>query len=231
MRNGRQTVSLKRRELPLFPLNVVLFPQMTLPLRIFEPRYVQMVEDCMGDDAQFGVVCIQHGSEVAGPALPYLVGTTARILGTERESPELLHIVTVGQERFRIRELVSGKPYMVGKVEPFPLTKLDAPEVGAIVDAQMPLLSVYLELLSQVGELEVQLQRSPESAEAIAYFVAMLLQVPLAVKQRLLGIADLPTLLQEEAALLRSDLAGLTALLQGEEAREQRSDVSFFSAN
>jgi len=224
-------VSLKRRELPLFPLNVVLFPEMTLPLRIFEPRYLQMVEDCMREDALFGVVCIQSGPEVGGPALPYTIGTTARIFGIERESPELLHIVTVGQERFRIRELVSGKPYLVGKVEPFPLAKLDAPEVGTIVDAQMPLLTVYLELLSQVSELEIALQRSPESAEAVAYFVAMLLQVPLSVKQRLLGIADLPTLLQEEAALLRSDLAGLTALLQGEELREQDGNSLYFSAN
>ena len=224
-------VSLKRRELPLFPLNVVLFPEMTLPLRIFEPRYLQMVEDCMREDALFGVVCIQSGPEVGGPALPYTVGTTARIVGIERESPELLYIVTVGQERFRIRELVSGKPYLVGKVEPFPLTKLDAPEVGTIVDAQMPLLTVYLELLSQVSELEIAVQRSPESAEAVAYFVAMLLQVPLSVKQRLLGIADLPTLLQEEAALLRSDLAGLTALLQGEELREQDGNSLYFSAN
>jgi Lon protease-like protein len=224
-------MSLKRRELPLFPLNTVLFPEMTLPLRIFEPRYLQMVEDCMREDALFGVVCIQSGPEVGGPALPYTIGTTARIVGVERESPELLHVVTVGQERFRIRELVSGKPYLVGKVEPFPLTKLDAPEVGTIVDAQMPLLTVYLELLSQVSELEIALQRSPESAEAVAYFVAMLLQVPLSIKQRLLGIADLPTLLQEEAALLRSDLAGLTALLQGEELREQDGNSLYFSAN
>lgn len=224
-------MSLKRRELPLFPLNTVLFPEMTLPLRIFEPRYLQMVEDCMREDALFGVVCIQSGPEVGGPALPYTIGTTARIVGVERESPKLLHIVTVGQERFRIRELVSGKPYLVGKVEPFPLTKLDAPEVGTIVDAQMPLLTVYLELLSQVSELEIALQRSPESAEAVAYFVAMLLQVPLSIKQRLLGIADLPTLLQEEAALLRSDLAGLTALLQGEELREQDGNSLYFSAN
>jgi Lon protease-like protein len=224
-------VSLERRELPLFPLNTVLFPEMTLPLRVFEPRYLQLVEDCMKDDALFGVVCIQHGSEVGGPALPYTIGTTARIIGIERESPELMHIVTVGQERFRVRELLSGKPYIVGRVYPFPLTKLDAPEVGTIVDAQMPLLTVYLELLSQVSDLDIQLQRSPESAEAVAYFVAMLLQVPLTVKQRLLGIADLPTLLQEEAALLRSDLAGLTALLQGEEARKQGDAPSFFSPN
>jgi len=224
-------VSLTRRELPLFPLNVVLFPEMTLPLRIFEPRYLRMVEDCMREDALFGVVCIQSGPEVGGPALPYTVGTTARIVGIERESRELLYIVTVGQERFRIRELLSGKPYLVGKVDPFPLTKLDAPEVGTIVDAQMPLLTVYLELLSQVSELEIALQRSPESAEAVAYFVAMLLQVPLSVKQRLLGITDLPTLLQEEAALLRSDLAGLTALLQGEELKEQEGNSPYFSAN
>ena len=222
---------MKRRELPLFPLSVVLFPQMTLPLRVFEPRYLQMVEDCMQDDATFGVVGIQRGPEVGGPALPYNVGTTARIVGIERESPELLYIVTVGEDRYRIRELIAGKPYLVADVEPYPLSKLDAPEVSAIVDAQMPLLTVYLELLSQVSELEIALQQLPESAEAVAYFMAMVLQVPLTVKQRLLGIPDLPTLLQEEAALLRSDLAGLTALLQGDELREQDGRSLTFSSN
>lgn len=190
---------------------------MTLPLRVFEPRYLQMVDDCVDDDALFGVVCIKEGPEVGGPALPYEVGTTARILGVEKKSPELLHITTVGQERFQVQRLVTGKPYLVGEIEPFPLTKVEAPEVGALVDAELTLLSVYLELLSQMGDVQIRLQNMPDSPEAMAYLIATVLQVPLETKQRLLATQDLPTMLHKEALLLRSDVTALTIVLQGQE--------------
>ena len=224
-------MALGRRRLPLFPLNVVLFPEMTLPVRIFEQRYLRMVDDCVEGDGLFGVVGIRHGPEVGGPALPYDVGTTARIVGVERKSEELLFITTVGEERFRIRRLVDGKPYLVGEVEPYPLSAVDAPEVGALVSAQMTLLSPYLELLSQVSELQIQVQRVPETPSSLAYFVGMLLQVPVAAKQQLLSAPDLPTMLTQGAALLRSDLAGLTVLIQGQSAREPLVDPPVFSAN
>ena len=146
------------RVLPLFPLNVVLFPRMTLPLRIFEPRYLQMIDECVHDDGLFGVVYIREGEEVGGPAIPFEVGTTARIVHVEGESPNLLHITTVGQERFVVRRLLHEKPYLVGEVDPYPLTKVDAPEVGALVDAEIALLAVYLDLLTQVSDVQIRMQ-------------------------------------------------------------------------
>ncbi len=95
----------------------------------------------------------------------------------------------------------------------------------------MTLLSAYLELLSRVSELQIQVRRVPEMPKSLAYFVGMLLQVPLSAKQQLLAAADLPTMLEEEAALLRSDLAGLTVLIQGQDARGQLVDPPPFSAN
>ncbi|MBN1639937.1 MAG: LON peptidase substrate-binding domain-containing protein [Anaerolineae bacterium] len=222
-------MALDRRRLPLFPLNVVLFPEMTLPVRIFERRYLQMVDDCVESDALFGVVGIRHGPEAGGPALPYDVGTTARIIAIERKSADLLFITTVGEERFRIRRLVDGKPYLVGEVEPYPLSAVNAPEVGALVNAQMALLSPYLELLSQVSELQIQVQRVPETPPSLAYFVGTLLQVPLVAKQQLLSAPDLPTMLEQGAALLQSDLAGLTVLIQGQDLRAGLADPHPFS--
>jgi Lon protease-like protein len=223
-------MALDHRELPLFPLNVVLFPRMTLPLRIFEPRYLQMVDECVRGDAVFGAVCIKEGQEVGGSAVPYEVGTTARIVDMEK-SPDLLNITTVGQDRFRVRRLVQNEPYLKGEVEPFPLAKVDAPEVGALVDGEIALLSVYLELLSQVTEVQVRMQRSPDTPEAMAYFTAMLLQAPLSTKQWLLSIADLPTLLHEEATLLRGGVTALTVRLRGQEVLDSKRSASFFSMN
>jgi Lon protease-like protein len=65
------------RELPLFPLNTVLFPGGPLPLRIFEPRYVDMVKRCLRDQAPFGVVLIREGQEV-GPAEFHDIGAHRR---------------------------------------------------------------------------------------------------------------------------------------------------------
>ena len=59
---------MEQRELPLFPLNVVLFPGMRLPLHIFEDRYKLMIGTCMVTDQTFGVSLIQSGPEVGGPA-------------------------------------------------------------------------------------------------------------------------------------------------------------------
>ena len=69
--------------LPLFPLNAVLFPHMALPLHIFEPRYRQMIGDCLEEGHSFGVVAIREGTET-GPATPYEVGTLAKIVRIDR---------------------------------------------------------------------------------------------------------------------------------------------------
>jgi len=200
---------------------------MQLPLRIFEPRYLEMVEDCVNGDSLFGVACIKHGPEVGGPALPYEVGTVARITSVEEQSPGLLHVETVGEERFLIRRLVHGKPYLVGQVDPYPLARVDAPEVGTLVDAELALLADYLELLSHVGEMDLRVEQVPDNPAAMAYLVGAVLQVPLPVKQGLLAVPDLPTMLHRAAVMLRSDIAALTLVLSGEMLRSQRPDTVF----
>ena len=217
--------------LPLFPLHTVLFPGMTLPLRVFEPRYVQMVSDCLESSSVFGVVLIKEGKEVRGPAVPYSIGTTARIIGVERKGQGNLHITTVGERRFHLRGLEYDRPYLVGITEPFPLGDQDAPEVGDLLDVHAALLTQYLELLSQASAVEIRLQRQPETPEAMAHLVAMLLQVPASVKQRLLSTSDLPSLLRDEASLLRGEAAGLTIALRGVGIVEGRAPDSHLSVN
>src|SRR5437667_12828417 len=70
--------SLLMVELPLFPLNTVLFPTAPLTLHIFEERYKDMVSRCIAEDIPFGVVLIREGREVGAPSLPFEVGTTAQ---------------------------------------------------------------------------------------------------------------------------------------------------------
>src|SRR4051812_43493059 len=89
-------------ELPLFPLNTVLFPGMPLPLHIFESRYREMITVCSRDERPFGVVLIREGQEVGEPAEPFTVGTMARIVGVDRLPDGRMNIVTVGTQRFRL---------------------------------------------------------------------------------------------------------------------------------
>jgi Lon protease-like protein len=74
-------------ELPIFPLNVVLFPGMPLPLHIFEERYKSMINRCIQAGHAFGVVLIREGQEVGPPARPHDVGTTA-VIAVERPAED-----------------------------------------------------------------------------------------------------------------------------------------------
>lgn len=91
-------------DIPLFPLNTVLFPGSFLPLRIFEPRYLEMVALCMQQQTPFGVVLIRDGNEVGAPAETVDVGTLAVIVDFDKSKDGMLLIACLGGERFRIRE-------------------------------------------------------------------------------------------------------------------------------
>ena len=90
-------------DLPLFPLNTVLFPGMPLSLHIFEDRYKRMIGECIDSGNPFGVVLIKRGQEANGPlAEPHEIGCTARIIEVEPLSEGRMNIVVLGQKRFRI---------------------------------------------------------------------------------------------------------------------------------
>ena len=103
-------------ELPLFPLNVVLFPGMPMPLHIFEERYKQMIGECLDREAPFGIMLIKEGPEVGGPAEPVRIGTTARIGQVERLQEGRLNIMTTGERRFELIEVTQQLPYLAGRV-------------------------------------------------------------------------------------------------------------------
>src|SRR5687768_13022946 len=108
------------RRIPIFPLNVVLFPGMLLPLHIFEPRYRQMIRECLESDRTFGVCLIRSGQEVGGPAAPYTTGTTCEIVSVAHLDEGRMNLVTVGGQRFEIRRLFSERPYLEAEIEILP---------------------------------------------------------------------------------------------------------------
>ncbi len=106
--------------IPIFPLDLVLFPRQELPLRIFEPRYKQLVDDCMLGDGQFGVCLIDENNSVNGWNAPKSAGTIAKI--TKCEDVELdglqQHIETLGRNSFRIKKIIPSSVSQPANYDP-----------------------------------------------------------------------------------------------------------------
>ena len=120
--------------MPMFPLGTVLLPSGLLPLRLFEDRYLRMVEDLLAADREFGVVLIRRGREVGGGDDRYEVGTRARIVEAERQSDGRWAVVAVGVQRLRVTRWLPDDPYPVAEVEPLPDDPGAVPMAGAVDD-------------------------------------------------------------------------------------------------
>ncbi len=101
----------------MFPLGTVLLPTMVMPLHVFEPRYRQLVEDCLAADMEFGVCLIERGSEVGGGDTRTDVGTVAQIVDAQDLGGGRWVIATVGTHRFRVASWLDDDPYPRAEVE------------------------------------------------------------------------------------------------------------------
>jgi Lon protease-like protein len=216
---------MKDYDLPLFPLRTVLFPGQALPLHIFEARYRQMIADCMEADATFGVVLIQEGMEVGSLATPYEVGTTAVIEDIERLPDGRMNIVTIGQERFQLRSYdVTSKPYLVGRVSPWPWSD-DAPPETGLKQAVRRRVEQYVGLLSQASETDISLDSIPQNPSELAALAAVVLQIPPEQKQALLETPSVDELLRELDQLLREENRGLQLVLASTHLRGELDGI------
>ena len=184
-------------ELPLFPLNTVLFPGGRLPLRIFEQRYMEMAKACLRDGSPFGVCLIREGAEVGAPATPVEVGCLARIGRWDMPQLGLLEITALGAQRFRILER---------RVEPSGLARASIELFEEDVDSEIPASCAgCVRLLERVIEQQSGLLEPPhrlDSASWVSARLAELLPLPLAAKQELLELTHARTRLERLNALL-----------------------------
>jgi uncharacterized protein len=192
-------------DLPLFPLNTVLFPGMVLPLHIFEERYKVMIDHCLKAERPFGVVLIREGQEVGSPALPHVVGTTALIANASQLQDGRMNIVTIGSERFRIRALRHDQPYLSGEAEPWPLDDAVDERSRELAEPVRALFRHYLGLLVQAQGHRIEIEDMPGEARTLALLVAIALQLPMAQKQKLLARATIADMLRTEQAMLQRE--------------------------
>jgi uncharacterized protein len=198
--------------IPLFPLNMVLFPETPLHLHIFEDRYRKMVYQCIENNQRFGVVLIRHGEEAYGPpAIPYEVGCTARIVQIEPVENNRLNLMAMGEERFRILAVGTENDFLSGDVELIP-KHADVLHASDEVRTEMEEQVIrYLRVFSRTHKVKMEIQalRFPEDILKSAYLCASLLQVPLQEKQALLEEDDSLSLVDELVRMFRRENAYL----------------------
>lgn len=178
---------MKRHEIPLFPLNAVLFPGSTLGLRVFELRYIDMVRECSRNDGEFGVCLIMDGQEAGEPTLPAAVGSFARIIDFDTLPDGLLGISVTGTTRFRVQKTrIRSNGLVIGEVRRWP----DEPDVQ--VPVEFSLLPTILERLAEQAGLSWRNgpRERYEDASWVGFRLAELLPLGDAERQHLLEITD-----------------------------------------
>ena len=172
-------------QVPLFPLNTVLFPGGPLPLRIFEARYLDMISACLKSDSPFGVLLIREGSET-GPSTTHEVGTLARIVDWYQGSDGLLGVTAIGERRFRlISSFRQDDDLNIGEVE-----VLDDEPPTPLPDEYREMASILAGVLDDLGRLYESLDRRMDDAGWVTSRFVEILPIELEQKQLCLEQRD-----------------------------------------
>jgi Lon protease-like protein len=180
--------------LPMFPLGSVLLPGGILPLHVFEPRYREMVRDCLraDGDPEFGQTLILHGWETGGGDDRAMVGTVARMVQVEALDEERYALIAVGTRRIRVNAWLPDDPYPVADVDDWPDEDPDAPELPGLVTAAHARVRDCLTLAARVGDLGIDDAAAQDTEIAddpllASYHLAALAPIGPADRHRLLA--------------------------------------------
>jgi Lon protease-like protein len=185
---------------PLFALHTVLFPEGTLPLRIFEPRYLEMVSSCMKNGGGFGVCLIRDGSEVGEAAEVYETGTLSEITYFNRQPDGFLGITAHGTQRFHIlSKEVQQNQLTIAQVELIPNEPHRAipKEFQAAVD-------MLQRIFEQLGYPFIKIEKRYDDACWVGSRLAEFLPIRLEQKQYLLQLNDPVQRLERVWSLMES---------------------------
>jgi Lon protease-like protein len=191
------------RTLPIFPLPLVLFPGTLQPLHIFEPRYRQMLSDCQEGDGCFGLAYVRATPYTDPSPSPGAVGCSAHVESVQPLPDGRYNIMSLGQERFLLREFVeTDRLYRVAVVEPFtdePWDRDEVAERAAGVRAAFETFAQAVSELTQLPETRVEL---PEDPSQLSFHVAAALDIEPREKQGLLELRSVSDRLRRLATTL-----------------------------
>lgn len=170
-----------------------------MPLRIFEPRYLDMVSRCMKTDSPFGVLLIRDGDEV-GTATTYNVGTLAKISDWYQGSDGILGVTATGEQRFRMTACERQHDGLnIGEIE-----LLEAEDYVPLPEQYRPLQQMLEHVLDDLGRLYENQARRYDDASWLSYRFLEVLPIDLAEKQRCLADSDAAARLKLISELLDS---------------------------
>jgi ATP-dependent Lon protease len=193
-------------EIGLFPLELVLLPTERVPLHIFEPRYKQLIGECLRSGAEFGLVL----EDAQGRRQ---IGTRAAVVEVLQVFDDgRMNVVVEGHDRFRLRGLTSGREFLTGDVEPVDDEDDDTPES----DAERA-LTLFRQLVEAVGE---DVDEPDGESGYLSFEIAARVDFGTEPKQELLELLSEPERLRQLCALLEG---AITAVRREREVRERAS--------
>ncbi|MDH3325727.1 MAG: LON peptidase substrate-binding domain-containing protein [Gammaproteobacteria bacterium] len=173
-------------QIPIFPLHTVLFPGGPLPLRVFEPRYTDMVSQCLKSGHGFGVCLIREGNETGPAAASHEVGTVAQIEDWHMRRDGLLGIEVRGDKKFRVKNLsVAANQLLTAQIE-----YLDDEPIIEVPPELMNLVDLLEERISQMGERFANMELKLTDATWVGYRLAEVLPLRLSQKQYFLQLEE-----------------------------------------
>jgi Lon protease-like protein len=190
--------------LPLFPLEVVLLPGTPLPLHIFEPRYKEMIGECIGAEAPFGVVrAFDEGIAE--------VGCTAEIITVTKEYPDgRMDLICEGRKRFEVIEVNRDRSFLQAEVLIVP----DEPGT-AVQEERVKAVQLHLEILSLAGAVQ---DLSAADQNQLSFYLAGSLPLDLDFKQKLLAMRSEAQRIQAVGAYLETILPQLKRAARARES-------------
>ena len=197
-------IQLVDNELPLIPLNAVLFPGEYLPLHIFEQRYRELVKYCIRNESSFGIVMIKDDDEVGDTATPCKVGTVVDLVDVSRFPDGRMNIMTAGRSRFEILEVEEEFPYLVARVRM--LDSLNNTNDTELDDISAKTREIYIEYETLSNCLMFTWRppsEIPQHPNDLAFQIGTRLRISLETKQELLEIATIDELLRREIEILK----------------------------
>jgi uncharacterized protein len=223
---------MSKYEIPIFPLNTVLFPGAPLHLHIFEERYKIMINRVLAGNSIFGVVLIKTGTEALGPvAQPHRIGCIARITHVEPLSDGRMNLTAIGENRFQILSLSHDRPYLYGFVDNFPLGPFVSHTDKINFTNFRSTLQSYLQMMNEIDSssesdldrLDLSKLAIHEDPTSLLFLACAILQVPAAEKQPILEIYGANEILTYLLRVLKREISVYRALLKIGEEEARRS--------
>ncbi|MBM3494683.1 MAG: ATP-dependent protease [Armatimonadetes bacterium] len=197
-----------RLEVPLFPLNTVLFPRMPLPLHVFEERFRKLIGRCSDAKEPFGVVLATDADERGRTAAR--IGTLARIHALQHLDDGRMNVLAVGDERFavlRLRE--TPDDFQVATIETLRDAPASAKNIEPLVNEVRRLFGVYFDALVSKAGIEVPEYELPGDPSDLSFVVASVVQLPVSRRQSFLELTNTSERLQQEVSFLQRSIARL----------------------